>query len=238
MSYSTGYTGAIAAGDLDNDGDADVMAETTAYLASGLAYAPIPAPGPAPLAISDRVRFIRDVDGDGIADVLEVSADTGTVFYGLAGPAFGPGVPFPATYGAGVVTVADFDRDGDPDLIDRAGRLRTNVTAHAAPGRTPAIGRTASIELCGSASAPFELYASLTAFAQNPLAISGWGNLWLDPATAVSAGAGTLDATGRAELSFGVPNTPALAGVTLWWQAALPATPRLTGVARNDFYLP
>ena len=238
VSYSTGYTGAIAAGDLDNDGDADVVLETTAFLANGLTYSAIPAPGPAPLAISDRVRFIRDVDGDGVRDILEISSDSGVVYYGAPGPAYGPGTPFAANYGSASVVVADFDRDGDPDLIDRAGRLLTNVTAHAASGRTAAIGRTSSIELYGAGTAPFALYAAPTAFTQNPVAIPGWGGLWLDPNTIVAVGPGALDANGRTELSFVVPNLPTLAGVTLWWQAVLPGSSRLTGVARSDFYLP
>ena len=84
----------------------------------------------------------------------------------------------------------------------------------------------------------FELFASTTVFNQTPVAIGSWGNLWLDPNTAVYLSPGAVDVTGRADVFFAVPNAPALAGLTLWWQAVLPQSTRLTNVVGTTFFLP
>jgi hypothetical protein len=235
---ATGYQGAVAVGDLNGDGAQDVVAEGTAWQAIPGGFVPVAAPPIVPLAPSNRRRFVQDVDVDGVADVVEISTAGGAVWFGLAGGGFSAPELFAPDFGVAAPVFADFDRDGDPDLIDATARLRLNTTAQIAPGHPAIVGTDASFDVCGLPGAPFDLFASLAAFTQNPVVIPGWGNLWLDPSQAVYVGSGSLDPTGRREIKVTVPNVGVLVGLTFYWQAALPATPRLTNAHATKVYAP
>ncbi|HYC76683.1 MAG TPA: hypothetical protein VEI02_03545, partial [Planctomycetota bacterium] len=62
-----------------------------------------------------------------------------------------------------------------------------------------------------------------------PIPVGAWGAVFLEPTTAVAVLAGAFDASGAAAPAFVVPAAPGLVGLSLWWQAALPAELRLTG---------
>jgi hypothetical protein len=234
---AVGFEGALAAGDIDGDGDDDFMVEGTTYLKLGALFVPIVGVAPATSSsLGVKRRYLTDVDIDGDLDLIETSESEGFYFAGLGGGAFAAPIALDV-HGANL-RFADVDRDGDLDVLDQLGRLRTNITAGLARGRTPAIGRSGSLEARGPAGAPIELFASATAFAQTPFALPGWGNLWLIPSQAVYLGALFLDSSGRADISFAIPNVPALSGAVLYWQAALPTLSRLTNAVETKFYLP
>ncbi|HYC78265.1 MAG TPA: VCBS repeat-containing protein [Planctomycetota bacterium] len=128
----------------------------------------------------------------------------------------------PQGYGSG-----DFDRDGDVDLIDARGRPLWNLSRHLARSAPPALGFSSGLEVRGAPADPWVLFAAL-----GPATLDAgvWGLVRIAPATAVLVASGACDATGRSVVPFAVPNAPALAGLSLWWQAALPAQQRVTNV--------
>jgi hypothetical protein len=224
----------ISAADFDGDGDTDLLLDATVRenlgggfwaLGQTLAGYPQAVAGPFLPAV------VLDANADGDPDVLAY----GALWLGGAGVTFGAPqtVPFPSVGFAQIPIMphyrpADFDRDGDLDLLDPIGRLISNTTRHLALGAQPSIGRTGSLEAYGPTLQPCDLFASFNAFEQNPIAVPGWGNLFLVPEASVYVGAFGTDGTGRAVVPFVVPNDPALVGLTLHFQAALPVVGKLT----------
>lgn len=190
-------------------------------------------PGPA------LPQALFDADGDGYLDVLAY----GSLWRGGPGATFaGPEpVPFPTMTIAqipetGFMTFyrrGDFDRDGDTDLLDPFGRLVSNVSRQLSRGRPAAAGRTGSLIVGGPSFGTVELFASTAAFAQNPIAVPNYGNVFLVPAAAVYVATIALPADGVFEATFAVPAAPGLVGLDLYWQAVLPVAAKITNVERT-----
>jgi hypothetical protein len=233
--FSPAVTSSVAlAGDVDADGDADVVLGVRTYLNDGAGnFVAGPLTGaPVPNFLYSR---LARVDDDAFPDLVDVF----DYRLGLGNGAFGPAVahapyvgglqiPIPATNG-----FADIDGDGDGDLVLADGRLLTNVKRQLARGVLARPGRTASLEIYGAAGAPVDVFAA-TGLLTQPLALGFWGTLFLDPATAVPIASGFLDGSGRLTMPLPVPNVPALVGLSLWWQAALPAQGKLTGTKETE----
>jgi hypothetical protein len=185
-----------------------------------------------------------DVDGDGDGDVVRANLTAADYFENLGGT-FAAGVA--TTFGLSnaylspndqSLVVADYDRDGDLDVVAPGGRLLTNVTAQIAGGAPPALGRVATVHLFGEPSQPIDLFVSAFILPQAPLPLPGFGALWLSPAAALYAGSSFTDAAGRATTAFAVPNVPSLSGATFYWQAVLPTQPRLTNAIATTLFTP
>jgi hypothetical protein len=229
------------AGDLDGDGDADLLVDGTPYLqgAGGTFAAQTPlASFPVANAGPTLPQALLDVDGDGDLDALAY----GALWRNVGGQFGGPEpVPFPTvninqiaqTGFMPFYRAADFDRDGDVDLLDPTGRLLANISRHLSRGAPAAIGRVGTLDVCGPPLQPFALFASANAYPQHPLVVPGWGNLFLVPESAVYAGAWNFDANAGFGVPFAVPNVPALVGLDLYWQAILPFAGAFTNVERT-----
>lgn len=139
-----------------------------------------------------------------------------------------------------VPAVADFDADGDTDLIGAESLSSMTTVVNRALDLfvpLPQIGQPWSVAL-GSQPGyalldhPCVLAVGLVRWPQ-PLALPGLGLLWLDPAAAALF-PGLVPAIGGACLfPFVVPAAPSLVGLPLHVQglvAPLPAGPRLTAV--------
>ncbi len=120
-------TAVVRAADLDGDGRVDLLRQgssTLQLLLDDGSYQFVPAPFP---TVSPHGFEVGDVDGDGRPDVL---ASTGTfpsfqlrLFRNLGGGSFEevPGA-FPAVTRLFEIRIADFDGDGDADVLSLRGR--------------------------------------------------------------------------------------------------------------------
>jgi hypothetical protein len=219
----------IAHGDVDGDGDEDLVLDHAIMLNSGAGtfsfagYFPIPG-WPASSYVPPIGLF--DVDGDGDPDLVEAE---GRLYRNGGGTLlFGAPEPLPAKLAAPIVH-ADFDGDGDEDLVARGPRILSNVTRHLAPCRPLRPGRPGSIEVSGSPGESFLLVAST---GQATVPMPPLGTIRLDLAAAQPFATGAIGPTGTATVTAITPTTPGIVGFTLSWQALVtePAGPRLTGL--------
>ena len=212
---------AVAAGDVDLDGDPDVLLGKGSYSAANLVLLGDGTGGFAastflPATFGWPVAILADLDVDGDLDAVteRVWANDGTGFVeSMPPPLHDSGVNVAAP-----TAVADLDGDGDLDvLFDGVLELRT--TARQLAWRTPAaIGRTVGLDLYGTPGTPWLLGWSTGSAA---LAIPPLGTLQLDLASLVLAGVGSVSAGGVDAFDFPVPAQPALVGIELHWQAGV-----------------
>jgi hypothetical protein len=228
----------FAVGDLNGDGADDVLADGVAWLGGAANFAATTSPFPLVTPTSQRRRYFRDFDADGVLDAAEIDSFAVHVAFGSPTGGFAPATSETLNYGFAIEVLADLDRDGDVDLVDRVGRIMTGASAGLTPGVPAILGRTASFDVHGPTGAPFELFAATAAFVQTPVAIPNFGNLWLDPNAAVYVGPGVCAAGAPTRITIAVPNLPALAGLTLWWQTVLPIQTRLSNALATPIFAP
>lgn len=206
--------------DFDADGDVDVffcgghrylVNDGIGNLTDGFAAA---FPGAQPWAALGGI--VVDLDADGDPDVttpVRTWINQGGVF--LAGATYAT-LPTPSRLGW---VSADFDGDGDDDLLDQP-NFQVQLDAVAPPMR----GQFYAVE-CTSRAAGTTLFGPAVAAAGADVALPPFGRLLLDPnqmlvlpSLAVSGSAGSF--------GFTVPNNPVLVGFELHYQAVVLAPGR------------
>ena len=124
---------AIAAGDLDADGDLDVVAGGTAdpsiLIVENLGGRRFGGPRTLHTAGGLRMLMLEDVDGDQSLDILSAHprTDVVTVHWGAGDGSFAPALILQGGRGPAAVATADFDGDGDLDLAS-ANSTSSSVT--------------------------------------------------------------------------------------------------------------
>lgn len=218
----------VAAGDLDGDGDQDVILDRNVFrnTGSGNLEAAGTLPGTFP-ALHEGRMTLADMDADGDLDLVteagRLYANDGGGTFAIA-EIFAGGVSGVETVGL-PPAVADIDRDGDLDVVLSGPRIYVNMGRQVLRVGVARLGRPAGLVVAGPPGGLFMLFASPFP-AATP--IPGMGLLLVDPTHAVPVLGGAFPPSGQVDFGLMVPADPALAGARIFWQgtAALPA--RLT----------
>ena len=222
----------VDAGDLDADGDADlVVAKTAGNLvlwSDGLG-------GLSPLAVGGNASqsscaALGDPDGDGDLDLFFGNPDEpNALLLNQAGAFVDASAAWlePDRDWTEAAAFGDLDRDGDEDLVLASSlqfssgargtdRVLVNLRSELFATNLAAPGQPLHLELRGD---PLQLYflAISPVPAELPLP---FGVLGLDPGTLVTVDSGALDSGGAVEWAFPVSAT-APVGVDAYFQAAL-----------------
>jgi hypothetical protein len=240
---------AVIAGDLDGDGDPDVVlggntgGADVVLRNTGSAFTLIAALT-APTSAARRTALV-DVDADGDLDFVR-GQDAGIAIAlndGLGNLVLAPARVGPTAGSNAALLTGDFDRDGDLDLVASShqspAELLVNRHRDLRPGQ-PAIGQPWGVEVW---SAPD--YAATTHHAHlaiglaalpAPVTLGPLGELWLDLGAPLALfSAGVPASTGFAPFPLAIPNAPPLVGLPLHLQALVesaPALPHLTAFFR------
>ncbi|MCI0585367.1 MAG: VCBS repeat-containing protein, partial [Planctomycetes bacterium] len=230
-----GYTTAVALGDVDGDGDLDAFVgnfdnsgpddQELLHLNSGTGvFTDVTATNLPVLLDHTTAVALGDVDGDGDLDAFvgnvgqnRLCLNGGT---GVFADVTATDLPALANT-TSAVALGDVDGDGDLDAFaggNGPNRSYTNLTRQVAWRGIPRVGKPLVLDLWGPASGFWVLGTSL---GNASIPLFPLGTLRLDPATLIVAGGGALDPQGRASLSILVPPSPALVGLSLYWQAGV-----------------
>jgi hypothetical protein len=212
-----------AAADFDGDGLTDLLAGGTVIRnAGGGNFTATEIWTPAPNVVP---RAVADVDRDGDIDlVLSLSSELRVyVNDGIGGFNLAETMPFAGVEYPTLPVAMDVDRDGDVEIDYHL----FDVSHQLARTTHPRIARPLSLRLNAPPGTAFGLYVSL---GRSELALPPYGTVFLDLGSLTEMAQGVTGATGTADVSFVVPNLPAFAGVSAWWQAIFFDGPHLSGM--------
>ena len=251
------FTRAVESGDVDGDGDLDVVLGNSItndigasapgalqpdrlYLNDG-SGAFTDATGATWPSVPRRTRNLRllDVDLDLDLDVVSMSTDSGwgaaTVYRNGGGGAFAVAAAELASLATDqVMVVADVDRDGDDDVVTSR-YVAYGMARHLTWRTPPRIGADLVLELRGPG--PGEPWTLALSGGTSQIPLPPFGVFFLDLFNAYAVfGSGVLDADRTATAGGPVPANPNLVGVTVNFQAVVGGLPHLTNLARATFF--
>lgn len=222
---------AVATIDIDRDGRLDLLVADDAPGTNGLLVLRAVGAGfvdetalRVPVMSATTQFSVIDLDGDGWDDVISdnpsipLLVNTNGVLAPWPSPWFVV-AGWPAVH----TVAADFDHDGDQDLIGVTGLLR-NRTRQLQSNVPPRLGQNAEIALQANAGDGVHDQAAVLLLAPQlaaaPIATS-FGTLFLDPATAVYHSTHLIPGTGgEAVVPYSVPSSPSVLG-SVWHAQAV-----------------
>ncbi len=237
------YTDAIAVGDVDGDGDRDlVLAGSLPFQtrllrqdgASG--FTDVTTTQLPPIHDSSASVTLVDVDLDGDLDLVFGALDLngghlcendGSGTFTDVTAARGPGLNSP-----GVAVVGDVDADLDPDLLiagDNPARLYRNLHRQIDAPFVLHVGRTWQLDAFLGNLPANQVAVVLPFFSTTRIRVPlpPYGTLGIDPNQMVPLPPFlVMQPAGRSTLLLTIPNVPALAGLVISVQALLDSAPR------------
>jgi hypothetical protein len=219
-------------GDVDLDGDLDLLAATTSssvgpvpdrlYLGGGSAF--VDASGALGLgATSSYAGALEDFDLDGDPDAFLPGGQGNELIENDGTGAFTTvATELPSlALGALALAAGDLDGDLDPDLFAVSGfehSVLFSLRRQLAWRAIPRVGKALQFELDGT---PGALFAQVWSTGTASLALPPFGVLRLDPAHLFPFASGALDTHGHALVGVVVPAAPSLLGAKLASQALI-----------------
>jgi hypothetical protein len=257
FSYAAGYfpsvsdfTVDLAVGDVDGDGDLDLLAANAfgtaayaipfdrLYLNDGSGhFSDATSQLPSNPGRTHAVGLV-DVEDDGDLDALIGRYDFPNRLYLNDGAGIFSDATDPATYidsKTAVVAIGDIDGDGDSGaVVNDIERIRPlfNLTRQLAWRGPPRLGKPLTLDIHGPAWGAWFLLASLGA---GSLALPPFGVARLDLGSVIPLQGGLLDGQGHVAVTYSVPPTLALVGGSLYWQALVVGPAKLTNFEVTTF---
>jgi len=232
-----------AAGDLDGDGDLDVLSVGDPFLQTtavrlhrndgNASFGLELVPAPLPHEIFWDVE-LSDLDRDGDLDALLASEGSVQLLLNDGHAHFSfSALPSPSQPGTRLA-LGDFDLDGDDDAfvaVNQPGGawLLSNLHLELAWREIPRVGVPLVTDLYGK---PWKLWLMIGGRHQVPTPFPPFGLLQIAPHSAFVVAAGHLDSQGRDSASIPTPHSPAWIGATFYLQAFVGPPWRLTNVER------
>lgn len=229
-----GISEVITLGDVDGDGDIDIVTATPRlFLNNGAGVFTLQPTASAFIGAHPGLfaAGLFDVDGDGdldlVTDDVKPSSLSGNQLYINDGTGVFTAVPnaLPAIGGTTALAAADLDGDGDVDVFagkSDQDRIYIQLARQLAWRQTPRYSRPLTLDIWGPPNTGWALLASLGTGSQM---VPPLGVFHLDLASTVLVAQGILDAQGMASLSTNAAANPGGPPLTFDLQAVVGGTP-------------
>ncbi|MCA8977370.1 MAG: VCBS repeat-containing protein [Planctomycetes bacterium] len=253
-------TRSVALGDVDGDGDLDLVVEngSTAgaqnrlYLNYGNGTFTDATASRLPAFVDGSYSVaLGDVDGDGDLDLVVGNSritvgERNRLYLNDGAGTFTDATTRLPTSSLKTESIALGDLDGDLDLDLVVGngwgdenRLYFNLLRQLDASLLPRVGHSHTLDIYARYGAPhlFDLAIPYASFAPASIPLPPHGTVGINPASSIAFTPMLIPhGTGGDALIVAMPNSTALVGVSLYWQAGLfqdPLTPHLTNVSRD-----
>lgn len=248
MPTISGSTNSMASADINQDGFVDIVSGR--YQENDKAYQVFMNDGtghfldrtnriPPSDAFDGLALEFADVDNDGDLDLYVATSSNDVLFLNDGNGFFTDASEGLQAHWDGSQEVVAADLDGDEDLDfavaqGRVNQIYTNTMRQLSWLSLPRADRTLRLLVQGEANSPYTLVGSAIPSYQ---VLPAYGTLRLSYADRFIQVSGTLDGSGKAIWESPIVLPPSMAGATLYWQALIGSTPRLSNLETTEINL-